>query len=155
MLTRDHSRLCQLNVPTFDSKYENEYLYMEKVLQTEKIYSSYYSSNADKFSEEIKGKLNIHFEFVNRCDELWDEIWEGGNGFRNIEKWVIESSFNPSSIRNERRNIQHDIQNLYDKCNRRLEKIILTFDHDHLEDKNANVEKALQSLRQLLASEFD
>ena len=67
----------------------------------------------------------------------------------------MENTLKPSSIKKERRKIQSDIKKLFDKSSRRLEKIILTFDQDHLKDENGDVGKALHSLRQLLAFGFD
>ena len=49
MLTGDRSKLCQLNVTTFISILSNEFLKWERVSEIKKIYSSYYSSNADNF----------------------------------------------------------------------------------------------------------
>ena len=48
-----------------------------------------------------------------------------------------------------------NLKELFDKCNRGLENIILTFDQDQIEDTNKHIGKALQSLHQLLVSALD
>jgi len=75
ILTGDRSRLCQLNVPTFISFLDNEDLKLIKLYLTNDTYSLYYSLNEDRFSEEIKLKLDKHFEFVKTCNRYWNEIW--------------------------------------------------------------------------------
>ena len=155
MLTGDRSNLCQLNVTIFSSIHFNEYLIRKKVLQTEGIYSSYYSSNADKFSKEIKGKLDKHFGFVKRCEDYLNKIWGGFIRFKNIEDDFMKKSLKSSSIEQRRRENQPDIKEIFDNWNLVLKEIISNFDQDHLEDKNGHVGNALESLRQLLASGFD
>jgi len=154
MLTGDSSNLCQLNVPTFSSIFYIKDLIRTKVLQTNDIYSSYYSSNLDKVSEEIKGRLDKHFGFLKRCEDYSDDINIGFRKFKDIKDDFMENSFKLLSIE-QRRKIQPDIKEIFDKWNRVLKEIISTFDQDHLEDKNKHVGNALESLRQLLAFEFD
>jgi len=154
LLTGDRYRFCQLNVPTFTSIHHNEKLIWEKILETQKIYSSYYRSNVYKFPEKIKSKLDKHFEFVKRCRKYWHKIYIGFSEFDQIEKRVIKYLFKPSSIRKKMRKIQRDIKKLFDKWNRCLKKFISTFDQYHLEDENRHVGKAIQSLCELLASGF-
>jgi len=155
LLTADRFRLCQLNVPTFESILYNKDLIWEKVLQTNGIYSSYYSSNADKLSEEIKGKLDIHFEFVKICWEYKDEIRRGLGGIKIFEDDVKNHLFNPLFNHQRKRMIQPNIKEMFNKWNRLLKNIITTFDGYDLEDNNGLVGRALQSLCQLLASGFD
>jgi len=151
LLTADRSGLCQLNVPTFKSILYNEYLIHEMILQTHKIYSSYYSSNADKFSEEIKEKVDKHFGFVKKCRKYCNEIWKGLRIIKIIEDHVINNLFNHQRTIK----IQPDIKEIFDKWNRLFKNIITTFDGIDLEDDYGLVGKALQSLRQLFASGFD
>ena len=154
-MTADRSSFCQLNLPTFTSILTNEELIREKILQTEGIYSSYYRSNADKISEEIKGKLEKHFGFVKRCYEFCDKMRVGFWKFRGIEDDIMDNSFESSSIEERMRTIQPYIIEKFDYWNRDLKEIIFNFNQDHLKDVNGHVEKALQSLRHLLASGFD
>jgi len=129
ILTGNHSRLCQLNVPTFDSIRYNQNLIKEKLWHNQRIYVAYYNSNKDKLSEEIRGKLDKNFVFLI-----------GHHGF-----WIlIETTW-----------YNNDIKELFDLWNYRLENMILSFNRNQIEDKNGHVGKALQSLRQLLASGFD
>jgi len=120
-------------------------------LQTEEIYFSYYRLNANKFSKKIKIKLDKHFGFVKRCCDHWNVIWEGLDGFRNIEDDFMENSF----IEKETRKIQHDIKEIFNNWSRDLKKIITTFHRDYLEDDNGHVGRTLQSLCQIFASGFD
>ena len=146
LLNGDRSRFCQLNVITFNSILYHENLIRDKIFQTQEIYSSYYSSNADKFPEEIKKKLDKHFRFVNRCKKYSNEIWHEIRGFLDIERRVVKNPFKPSSIKKVKRKIQRDIKIFFDKWNHRLKKRILIFYQDHLEDENGHFGKALQLL---------
>jgi len=156
-LTKDRSRYCQLNVPTFRSVFSNLRLIWEKVLTTKQIYSLYYSSNADRFPDEIKVKLDKHFGLVKNCCIYWysiSTIWNYDNEAREI--YVTEELIKLSSTEEERRKIEDSyIQKLLDPANCKLENIISSFNEDQIEDKNERVGKALQSLRQLHAPEFD
>jgi len=67
----------------------------------------------------------------------------------------MNNSFEPSSIEKRRRKIQPNIKEIFGNWNRVLKEIISTFNQDHLEDDNGYMEKALQSLGQLLTCGFD
>ena len=155
IFTRDHSRLCQLNVPIFTSIDFNEILVSNKFEETKEIYCSYYNSNADKLSEEIKEKLDKHVDFANVCYEYMEKISKYISRFRMSENRIMKNSFEPSSIENERRKIKHDVQELFEKSNRDLENMISTFHQNHPEDKNGHVGKALQSLHEFLVCVFN
>ena len=156
-LTKDRSRYCQLNVPTFRSIYSHLSLILENVLSTKQIYSLYCSSNADRFPEEIKLKLDKHIGLVEKCRIYWyniPEIWNYDNKAREI--YVTEELIKPSSTEEERRKIEDSyIQKLLDPVKCELENIISSFNEEQIEDKNGRVGKALQSLRQLHAPEFN
>ena len=77
--------------------------------------------------------MDKHFRFVNRCQDYMNEIGIDLIGFRQFEHDFTNNSFNLLSY----------IKEIFDKWNRDLEKIILTFDQDNLEDENRNVGKAL------------
>ena len=96
-----------------------------------------------------------HFEFVNICHEYKEEIYLYITRIQMTENRIMENSFEFSSIETERRKIEHDIQELFEKSNRDLEKMISTFYQNHPEDKNGYVGKALLSLHKFLVFVFD
>ena len=158
-LTEERSRYYQLDVLTRSSILTNLMLIRNKIMITMRIYSSYYRSNADIFSEEIKGKLDKHFGFVSKCERyLWEieKIWYIDNFLKSRKIYVTEELIKPSSTEEERRKIEDSyVKKLLDPANCELEKIISYFNEDQIVDKNGRVGKALQSLRQLHTSGFD
>ena len=156
----DHSRLCQLNVPTFSSIFYNEKLIWQKLVNTNLIYYSYFSSNADRISKELDRKIRKHFGFVGTCNNYWLLIWkiwqkwEDNYKSKHYRKYVIEELIKPSSLKEEWKEIED--KKIFAQFKRELEnKTIFLFKRDQIEDKNGHVEKVLQSLHLLLTSGFD
>ena len=120
----------------------NQYILNKKVGETQKIYSSYFSSNKDKFSEEIRGKLNKHFGFMVKCYFYWFQTWEDIYKAKPWRKYVIEELIKTSSIEEERREIKEsDIKKLFDPWNCRLEKLILSFNRNQVKTKTDMLER--------------
>ena len=129
-------------------------------MQTEDIYYSYFSSNADRISEELDGKLRKHFGFENTFYDYYRLIWQIWQKWEDYYKskpygkYVIEELIKPSSLKEEWKEIEDKKIFAHWKCE--LEnKTIFLFNRNQIKDKNGHVEKVLQSLHLLLTSGFD
>ena len=111
-----------------------------------------------KYENEATRKQSKHIGFLDICYHFWCriwKIWEYISSSKLLSKYVIEELIKPSSIKKERRKIEDSfIKKLFDPWNRAFEDVILSFNKNQIKDKNGHVGKALQSLRELLASGF-